>query len=84
MYFGDPLFHITKVVINEANGIEQCVLFADDVTPADIYLRFIHEEFFVNVPWPAESCYGLVTQTLNASEVIESYASSYITGRADF
>ncbi|GAB0086749.1 hypothetical protein DMENIID0001_009240 [Sergentomyia squamirostris] len=81
-YFGEPLFDVMKQVHDD--GREQCLLFGDKPTPADIYLRFVHEDFVVNPPFPNSECDGIGTQLLHPEDVILQYASSYITRRPDF
>lgn len=74
---GRPLIFCSK---HEADGMGTVRVYNDAPTPADIYLRFVHEEFFVPPPFVFEQCHGLGSQTLEISHIIQEYVSSYVKG----
>lgn len=72
---GLPLMMLSK---NEDEGIGQVRLMTNEAQPSDSYLRFVHEEFYDEPPYPWEDCYLIGTEELGIQPVVERYVCSYL------
>ncbi|KAG5871783.1 hypothetical protein JTB14_023467 [Gonioctena quinquepunctata] len=72
---GQPLMFCCKF---EADN--QCQILAPGPvpTPADAFLRFVHEEFFVAAPFAVANCEYYLTERLYVDDVVNAYVSSYV------
>lgn len=71
---GQPLMFVTKV----ADGaLEGCVGPGMVAQPADVFLRFVHEDFYKEVLFPANSCEYVLTDMMYPDVIISQYITSY-------
>lgn len=71
---GQPLMFCVK---NEADNMCQILAPGPVPTPADSFLRFVHEEFFTAPPFAIANCEFYLTEQLFIQDVITTYVASY-------
>ncbi|XKL68284.1 hypothetical protein PGB90_003775 [Kerria lacca] len=60
------------------NGMGRVKIYSDVPTPADVYLRFVHEEFYVNPPHAYAQYRAHGSQQMDITTVVQQYVSSYV------
>lgn len=63
----------------EVNGLKTIRASINVPTPADAFLRFVHEEYYTNVVPVFNNCDLVMTETLFVEDVISAYVRSYVT-----
>lgn len=72
---GQPLMFCVK---SETDGLGRILAPGPVPTPADAFLRFIHEEFYSNPPFTVNNCDYMLTDQLYIEDVISMYVNSYV------
>lgn len=72
---GQPLMLTAK---HEADDLGTVRAYLNCAQPSDGFLRFVHEEFFVEPPFAYNDCDLAMTQTLFITDVVNAYVRSYI------
>lgn len=72
---GSPLMLTAR---EEATDMTTVRAYLNCAQPSDGFLRFVHEEFFVDLPFTYNDCDLIMTPTLYTYDVISAYVRSYI------
>ncbi|GAB0087146.1 hypothetical protein DMENIID0001_014240 [Sergentomyia squamirostris] len=75
-YNGSAIFFCTKKIVSP--GTEQIFIYNSEPTPSDIFLRLVHEEFFVEPPYAVGDCGGVGSVTVWCEKLISAYTGSYV------
>lgn len=62
----------------EQDGLKTIRASLNVPTPADAFLRFVHEEYYTNVVPVFQDCDLVMTETLYVNDVIPTYVRSYV------
>lgn len=72
---GQPIMLTAR---HEDHNMSQVRAYLNCATPADGFLRFVHEEFYTNLPFTYDDCDLIMTPQLYTVDVINAYVRSYI------
>lgn len=72
---GKPLMLVAR---EEANDMTTVKAYLNCAQPSDGFIRFVHEEFFTDLPFTYNDCDLIMTPTLYTMDVVNLYVRSYI------
>lgn len=72
---GSPLMLTARKEEGELTSVRALLNCAQ---PSDGFLRFVHEEFYTDLPFTYEDCDLIMTPTLYTEDVVNAYVRSYI------